>query len=187
MLLHADPAVIVVGGVSGCGKSTVGRLLATKLRGTFYEGDEYHPPANIAKLRRGVPLTDEDRRPWLLSLQAVADNHARGAAKGKAVIACSALKRGYRRVLRGTHPPNRIAIVMLLPTNEAVQERVHARAQQGCHFMPPALLADQLATLELPPAPHDFFYGLPGDRSPQENVCSILTLLARPPVQYEVF
>ena len=64
-----------------------------------------------AKMRRGQALTDRDRMPWLLSLQAVADRHARGCADGRAVIACSALKRAYRRILRGTHPPNRIAIV----------------------------------------------------------------------------
>lgn len=129
---------VVVMGVSGCGKSTVGALLADRLGVPFLDADSLHPPANLAKMARGVPLDDADRRPWLRLVGA-----ALAAADGGAVVACSALRRSYRDVLREAAPDLRF--VHLVGTREALAARM--RSREG-HFMPVSLLDTQLASLE---------------------------------------
>jgi carbohydrate kinase (thermoresistant glucokinase family) len=137
--------VIVVMGVTGCGKSTVGRLLAERLGGSFAEGDAYHPPANVAKMARGEPLTDDDRGPWL---DALAADIGRWLGAGEtAVVGCSALKRAYRERLHGGREA--VCFVHLTGDPALIRERMSAR--QG-HYMPVSLLPSQLATLEPPAA-----------------------------------
>lgn len=134
--------IIIVMGVSGCGKSTVGRALASHLGADYLEGDDLHPPHNIAKMTSGVALVDDDRLPWLQLLKdAIADADARGQ---ELVIACSALTRAYRDELRKAAP---LRFVYLAGTHELIRERVTSRSG---HFMPPALLESQLDTLEPP-------------------------------------
>lgn len=136
-------AAVIVMGVSGCGKSTVGPLLAAKLGWPFEDGDAFHPEANIAKQSAGIPLTDDDRWPWLATI-AGRIAQARAAGTG-VVIGCSALKRAYRDVLRAGHDD--IRFVHLAGTMELIGTRQAAR--QG-HFMPTSLMASQFATLEPP-------------------------------------
>ena len=135
--------VIVLMGVSGSGKTSVGVLLARALGGEFVEGDDYHPPANVAKMRQGIPLDDADRRPWLETLAA---EIGRWLEAGRTVVlACSALKRSYRAILRGGRPGVRF---VYLKGNAAL---IRARlAQRRGHYMPASLLDSQLATLEEP-------------------------------------
>jgi gluconokinase len=141
------PCALIVMGVSGSGKSTVGDVLARRLGWRFEDGDRFHPAANVAKMSAGRPLTDEDRWPWL---QAIADEIDRvGAAGERAVIACSALKRAYRDIL--VHGRDDVRIVYLDGTQDLIAARLAAR--KG-HFMPPGLLASQFNTLE-PPADNE--------------------------------
>ena len=136
---------LVVMGVSGSGKSTIADRLAARLGWRYEDGDRFHPPANVAKMSAGHPLTDEDRWPWL---QAIADEIDRLSAAGqRAVIACSALKRSYRDIL--VHGRDDVRIVFLSGTQDLIAKRLAAR--KG-HFMPPGLLASQFKTLE-PPQP----------------------------------
>ncbi|MDR3466321.1 MAG: gluconokinase [Xanthobacteraceae bacterium] len=136
-------AAIVVMGVSGSGKSTVAEALARRAGLTFRDGDGFHPAANIAKMRAGIPLTDADRAPWLAAIaQAIDDAADRKAAM---VVACSALKRAYRDVL--VHGRRDVAIVYLKGTPALITQRL---AKRHGHFMPAALLDSQLATLEEP-------------------------------------
>ena len=135
--------VIVVMGVSGSGKSTVGRMLAARLGWTFRDGDEFHPETNVAKMQAGTPLNDEDRRPWLLAIQQFM--RAEQSAGRSAVIACSALKESYRDLLLRGEPW--VRFVHLTGPREMIEQRMRARAG---HFMPVALLDSQLATLETP-------------------------------------
>jgi gluconokinase len=135
--------VIVVMGVSGSGKTTVGQLLAQALGAEFAEGDAYHPPANIEKMRRGVPLEDADRWPWLRSLAAQIDRWL--AAGTPMVLACSALKQSYRDVLAQGRP--RMRFVHLEGDKALIRDRLDAR--RG-HYMPASLLDSQIAALEPP-------------------------------------
>lgn len=140
---ESAPSLVVMG-VAGCGKSTVGRRLAHALGRRFLEGDEFHPAENVEKMRGGTPLTDEDRQGWLRTLSA---ELARARAEGRGVVlACSALKRHYRDVLREGDPALRL--VFLHGRRDALEERLQAR--RG-HYMPASLLASQIAALE-PPA-----------------------------------
>ncbi|RSZ56393.1 gluconokinase [Massilia atriviolacea] len=128
-------------GVSGCGKSTVGQALAQELAVPFVEGDQFHPPANVAKMSAGTPLDDADRAGWLLALQArIAAARARGTGL---VLSCSALKRRYRDLLREGDPALRFA--HLDGPRELIAARMQARAG---HYMPPSLLESQLRDLE---------------------------------------
>lgn len=136
---------IIVMGVSGAGKSTVAAALAARLGFALEDADAYHPPANIAKMHAGIPLTDDDRWPWL---QAIADAIDRKAAAGApAVIACSALKRTYRDVL--VHGRDDVRLVYLKGSRDLIAERL---ARRSDHFMPASLLDSQFATLEEPAA-----------------------------------
>ena len=130
-------------GVSGSGKSTVGARLADDLGLEFIEGDEHHSPANVEKMAAGIPLTDEDRGPWLRTLAGlVAERHSRGEGT---VLACSALRRAYRDVLRAAVPLQESFAIQLDGDAETLRTRV---GQRRGHYMPRSLLASQLATLE---------------------------------------
>jgi gluconokinase len=135
--------VIVVMGVSGSGKTTVGKLLAQALGAEFAEGDAYHPPENIEKMRRGMPLEDADRWPWLQSLAAQIDRWL--AAGTPMVLACSALKQSYRDVLAQGRP--RMRFVHLEGDKALIRDRLDAR--RG-HYMPASLLDSKIAALEPP-------------------------------------
>ena len=137
--------VVVLMGVSGSGKTTIGKILAGKLGWPFVEGDDYHPAANVEKMRAGTPLTDEDRRPWLAALRERVD---RACTTGEnIVLACSALKHAYQDYLE-RHDPACVHYVYLHGSEELIKKRLAAR--KG-HFMNPALLHSQFETLE-PPA-----------------------------------
>jgi len=128
-------------GVSGCGKTTVGKRLADKLGSRFFDADDFHPAANRDKMCRGIPLDEEDRRPWLESICATIAAHPQPF-----VLACSALRESYRRQLLAACPE--MKIIHLLGSRELLLERLQ---QRKGHFMPASLLDSQLATLE-PPA-----------------------------------
>ena len=132
---------LVVMGVSGSGKTTVARLLAERLSWELAEGDDFHPAANVTKMRAGEPLTDDDRAPWLSALATWIGT--REAQRNDAVLTCSALKRRYRDVLRDGHPSVRFLHV----TVDADTLRQRLSDRQG-HYMPASLLDSQLAALE---------------------------------------
>jgi gluconokinase len=135
------PAAIIVMGVSGSGKSTIGALLAERLGWPFADADGFHPPENVAKMAAGTPLTDADRWPWL---DAIAAHIGAARQAGRpVVVACSALRRAYRDRLRAGHGD--LIFLHLSGAPEVIAARQAAR--QG-HFMPPSLMASQFATLE---------------------------------------
>jgi len=134
---------LVVTGVSGAGKTTIGQRLARELGATFLDADAFHPPENVAKMRSGVPLTDADRSGWLATLRAELQRHR--AAGEPVVLACSALKEAYRRVLAEGSPNLRFVHLQLTP--EVARARLE---QRGNHFMPTSLVASQFAALEPP-------------------------------------
>jgi gluconokinase len=136
--------VVLLMGVTGSGKTTVGEKLASQLGWTFSDADDFHPAANKAKMRAGIPLTDDDRWPWLLAVRQVIEQALRDS-RG-AIIACSALKAAYRDVLAGGLEPVRF---VLLDGDPAVLKT--RLAQRRHEFMNPALLESQLDTLERPP------------------------------------
>lgn len=134
------PSVVVIG-VSGSGKSTVAARLAASLGREFVEGDEFHPAENVAKMSAGIPLTDEDRLPWLRTL---ADVLAAAAASGRPVVlSCSALRRRYREILRAGDAS--LVLIHVHGAAEVLRNRIEARRD---HFMPPNLLESQLASME---------------------------------------
>jgi carbohydrate kinase (thermoresistant glucokinase family) len=137
--------IIIVMGVASAGKTTVGQGLADQLGWPFRDADSFHPPANVAKMSAGVPLTDEDRWPWLDAI--VAWMNERAAAGEHGVATCSALKRAYRDRLRASRAE--VRFVHLHGDREVLAARIAARKD---HFMPPSLLDSQLATLETPGA-----------------------------------
>jgi gluconokinase len=141
----AKPAVLVLMGVSGCGKTTVAALLAGKLHWPFEEGDALHPPANVAKMAAGHPLDDADRAPWLEKIAEWVGE--RLAAGENGVITCSALKRAYRETIAKGRPG--VVFVYLAGSHETIRARLAAR--HG-HFMPSALLESQFADLQEPAA-----------------------------------
>jgi gluconokinase len=132
---------LIIMGVSGCGKTTVGRALAARLSFEFVEGDDLHPSANVAKMTRGIALTDSDRQPWLLELRRLMDSII--ARQGDAVVTCSALKQSYRELLADPA----VRFVYLKIEFEAARERL---AHRRGHFFNPELLQSQFAVLEEP-------------------------------------
>ncbi|ODT44185.1 MAG: gluconate kinase [Methylobacterium sp. SCN 67-24] len=139
------PAVIVVMGVASSGKTSLGERLAERLGWPFRDADSFHPPENVAKMSSGTPLTDEDRKPWLAAIAAWIDDLRTNGGNG--IVTCSALKRAYREVIVGDRPD--VALVYLRGSRELIGQRMAARQH---HFMPPALLDSQFATLEEPGA-----------------------------------
>ena len=161
--------IVIVAGVSGSGKTTVGALLAGRLGWRFADADDFHPAANVAKMRTGVPLTDEDRWPWLRILAAWMDE--RIAGNDPAVITCSALKRSYRDVLLDGRP--RARMVFLAPDREELARRLAAR--HG-HFFPEQLLGSQFADLE-PPSPEERVLTVIPTADPETTAGSIIAVL----------
>ncbi|MBX9845798.1 MAG: gluconokinase [Xanthobacteraceae bacterium] len=137
------PSVVVIIGVSGSGKSTIASMLAHQLGWEFQDGDWFHPRQNVEKMQSGMPLTDEDRWPWLEAIAAWIDRTRETRQHG--VVACSALKRSYRDVLVGNRPD--VRIVYLKGTPELIARRLVTRTG---HFMPTSLLESQFRTLEEP-------------------------------------
>ena len=140
--------VIIVMGVSGSGKTTIGRALAERLGWPFADADDWHPDVNIEKMQGGQPLTDEDRVPWIQSVNGAIRNWIRDGCN--AVVACSALRSSYRRMLRtGVLDVTSARFVYLKGTYEEIDRRLRLRTE---HFMPESLLRSQFATLEEPEA-----------------------------------
>jgi gluconokinase len=160
--------VVIIFGVSGAGKTTIGKLLARELGWRFYEADDFHSQANIDKMRQGVPLTDEDRWPWLENLGELINRCI--AAGANAVLACSALKEAYRRRLRVNAD---VKLVFLLGDYELIANQL--RQRRG-HFMNPALLQSQFADLE-EPQPTEGAVVIELGRSPRELVQEIKSKL----------
>jgi len=134
--------VVILMGVTGAGKTTVGKALAEQLQWKFVDADDYHSAANVAKMRAGIPLTDIDRIPWLASLRTAISGWV--AAKENAVLACSALKSSYRQVLMRSP---QIKLVYLRADRRLIAERLAAREH---HYMSPQLIDSQFATLQEP-------------------------------------
>jgi gluconokinase len=160
--------IVIVFGVSGAGKTTIGKLLAEELGWRFYEADDFHPRANIEKMRSGVPLTDEDRWPWLDCLREQIASSL--AAKENAVLACSALKRAYRERLRVS---GEVKFIFLRGEYALIAEQL--RQRRG-HFMNPELLRSQFADWE-EPGPREDVLTVDVGRTPQELVEEIKTKL----------
>ena len=140
-----EPVVVAIMGVSGSGKTTIGRALAERLGWAYQEGDELHPPANVEKMSKGIPLTDEDRWPWLRKVAAWIDGQL---AKGQSgIVTCSLLKRSYRQLVIGERP--HVRLLYLRGALPVIAQRMAAR--KG-HFMPASLLQSQFDTLEEPDA-----------------------------------
>ena len=153
--------IVVVMGVSGCGKSTVGALLAQKLGVEFLDADEYHPPENVARMASGVPLTDADRRPWLERL------NAELRKRTHAVLACSALKESYRRILaQGID----CRFVHLKGSIELIRSRMTQRRHR---YMPASLLASQFAALEPPARAIEVDIAQPPERCVETVIASL--------------
>lgn len=161
--------IVILMGVAGAGKTTVGESLAKRLGARFIEGDSFHPAANVEKMRAGTPLSDDDRLPWL---GAIAGEIGRCLARGEpAVIACSALKRAYRTILVDGRPA--VRVVHLRGTPALIQARLDAR--RG-HYMPPSLLPSQFAALE-PPTADEAAISVDVSGSPEEIVGAICAAL----------
>ena len=158
---------VIVAGVSGCGKTTVGELLAERLGWQFIDGDALHPEANIAKMARGEPLTDADRAPWLRRIGARID--AEQQAGRRSVVACSALKRDYRDELLGGRPDVRMAFLVI--DHAVAAQRLAAR--RG-HFFDARLLGSQFAALELPGPDEVQVVPVPVRDGPEETTDEII-------------
>ncbi len=148
--------IVIVMGVSGAGKTTVGAALAKALRAVFLDADDFHPPENVAKMASGIPLTDEDRWPWLDGLNGELRKHE--AESEDAVLACSALKAVYRSRLIEGLPGARL--VYLSASYESISERVATRKHK---YMPASLLESQFRTLEPPSNAREIDATLPVD------------------------
>lgn len=165
--------VILIAGVSGSGKTTIGTLLAERLGWDYAEADAFHSQANIDKMSSGHALTDADRLPWLRSIAAWIDDRLRTDRPG--VVTCSALKRRYRDILAGGRPE--VAMVMLDGDRDTIAARL--RARKG-HFFSADLLDTQFADLELPDPDEDVFT-TPIDGTPEEAVAHIIAALGLAP------
>jgi len=159
---------VLVMGVAGSGKSTVGAALARELGSEFLEGDAFHPAANVEKMAAGIPLTDADREPWLARLaDLLADRHAHAEST---VLACSALRRAYRDRLRAAVPGDESFAILLVAEARTLEHRLEAR--RG-HYMPASLLESQLATLE-PLEPDEAGATIDATGSPPDIVAAAL-------------
>ena len=161
--------IVIVAGVSGSGKTTVGALLAGRLDWRFADADDFHPAAKVAKMRAGIPLTDADRGPWMRAIAAWMDERI---ARGEdAVVGCSALKRSYRDLLLDGRPAARM--VFLAPDREVLARRLAAR--HG-HFFPEQLLSSQFDALE-PPAPDERVLTVVPADTPAATVEKVIAVL----------
>ena len=164
--------IIVVMGVSGSGKTTVGAMLAGALGAAFLEGDDLHPRSNVEKMKSGRPLDDADRRPWLEAIARRIDEWRSQGVAG--VVTCSALKRAYRDILIGNRPE--VRLVYLKGSHDLIRERMAARHE---HFMPLGLLDSQFTTLQEPgPDERPIVVEVAG--SPAEIVAAIIRRLGAP-------
>jgi gluconokinase len=163
------PPVVVVTGVAGSGKTTIGAMLAGKLGWPYAEADDFHPKANVEKMAAGHPLNDEDRWPWLEAIGRWMD--ARRAAREPGVVSCSALKHAYRDVLRRGRPE--VRMVFLDGDRDTIERRLVAR--HG-HFMKASMLDSQFADLE-PPGPDEDVITVAVDQTPPEVVDEIMRAL----------
>jgi gluconokinase len=167
--VHAAPSILVVMGVSGSGKTTVAALLAGRLRWDFEDADDLHPAANVAKMHAGIPLSDEDRWPWLHAVAGWIDESRAAGRHG--VVACSALKRSYRDIIIGDRPD--VRLVYLKGDRQLITARLACR--HG-HFMPAGLLESQFEALEEPTADeHPMVISI--DRRPKESVDELLSVI----------
>ena len=173
-LHRGTPPILVIMGVSGSGKTTIAKELAARLGWAFEEGDSLHPESNIAKMHAGIPLTDEDRLPWLERVATWIDTQR--ARKQPGIVTCSALKRSYRRIIVGDRREARL--VYLCGSREHISERLAGR--HG-HFMPSSLLQSQIDTLEEPDPSEDPLIideGAPPGRTPEQIAGEIIHLLS---------
>jgi len=169
---HPAPAVIVIMGVYGSGKTTIANELARQLGWEFQDADWFHPAANVEKMHSGVPLTDEDRSPWLRAIARWIDE-TRGAGR-HGVVTCSALKRRYRAILIGDRAD--VRLVYLKGDASLIARRIATRHE---HFMPASLLASQFEALEAPgPDEHPIIVSI--EPSPREIVARIIAALGLP-------
>ena len=161
--------ILIVAGVSGCGKTTVGALLAGRLRWRFADADSFHPEANVAKMRAGISLTDADREPWLQAITGWMDE--RIATNQSAVVTCSALKRAYRDRLLVGRPE--ATMIFLRVSKDVLEKRLMNR--HG-HFFPQKLLDSQLAALE-PPGPGERVQTVLAEDDPAQTAAKIIATL----------
>ncbi|KKJ07287.1 gluconokinase [Burkholderia gladioli] len=166
--------ILIAMGVSGAGKTRIGELLAERIGCTFTDGDAFHSAANKEKMHHGIPLTDDDRWPWLQSIRAAIEEKQR--AGETAVFTCSSLKRSYRDVLRGKDAD--VRFVYLHGTVEVLSERLKTRTG---HFFDPSLLKSQLDTLEVPG--EDEAVQVSIDQTPEQMVDEVLAKLKLPAVK----
>ncbi|MEL6527041.1 MAG: gluconokinase [Chloroflexota bacterium] len=156
--------ILIIMGVSGCGKSTIGALLAEQLAYAFYDGDDFHPDANIEKMSNGIPLTDADRMPWLDNLRQLIDKHLQ--VNKSAIIACSALKENYRERIK--QADERVIFVYLHGDFDLIWSRMSSRKN---HFMKADMLRSQFEALERPSA--DEAYTIPINQSVAQIIAEI--------------
>ncbi|XP_048138264.1 gluconokinase [Rhodamnia argentea] len=169
-------SVIVIMGVSGSGKSTIGHMLAEVMECRFLDADDFHPASNKEKMRKGIPLSEEDRIPWLETLQ---DTLRESLLDGKtAVLGCSALRKHYREILRSADPKyqsgsfsSSVKFVLLDVEAKVLAARLQIRAAEGKHFMPPSLLQSQLELLQVDEA--EGILKVDASSSPQAIVANI--------------
>ncbi|MGI4814888.1 MAG: gluconokinase [Janthinobacterium lividum] len=162
--------IVVLMGVSGSGKTTIGQMLAARLECDFADADDFHSAANQQKMHAGIALTDADRQPWLEAIRAAIDQ---AIADGRrCVLGCSALKRSYRDFLRASQRP--VTLVYLACSEPVLRERL---AKRRGHFFPPSLLDSQIQTLEEPGADEALI--VDADPAPEKVVAAILSALAK--------
>jgi carbohydrate kinase (thermoresistant glucokinase family) len=169
--MSEGPRVLIVMGVSGAGKSTLAEALRDALHWPFQEGDALHPPSNVQKLHAGLPLTDEDRAPWLAAIKTWID--ARLLAGENGLVTCSALKRAYRDFLIAGRPAVRTLYLKADPA--VLRDRVEHREH---HFMPASLLESQLHTLE-EPSPDEHAIIVSMDGTPADNLAAALAAVRK--------
>ena len=134
--------VLIIMGVAGCGKTSVGKMLSERLGWKYYEGDEYHPKENVEKMSQGIPLNDEDRMPWLLKLRTIIEDSLKNGAN--IILSSSALKEAYRKILKVNDD---VKFIYLKGSYELIESRMKLRKD---HFMKPGMLKSQFDALEEP-------------------------------------